>query len=39
KVRPARKGRNPRTGETLDIPASRSIGFKAGSALRTVPEK
>ena len=39
KVRPARKGRNPRTGETLDIPVSRSIGFKAGSALRAVPEK
>ena len=34
KVRPARTGRNPRTGEALEIPASRSVGFKAGSALR-----
>ena len=38
KVRPARQGRNPRTGETLDIPASRSVGFKAGSLLRGKPE-
>jgi DNA-binding protein HU-beta len=28
KERPAREGRNPRTGETLNIPASKSIGFK-----------
>ncbi len=28
KERPAREGRNPRTGETLKIPASKSIGFK-----------
>jgi DNA-binding protein HU-beta len=28
KVRPAREGRNPRTGETLNIPASKSLGFK-----------
>jgi DNA-binding protein HU-beta len=28
KERPARDGRNPRTGETLKIPASKSIGFK-----------
>jgi nucleoid DNA-binding protein len=27
--RSARKGRNPRTGEELDIPASRSLAFKA----------
>ena len=39
KIRPARKGRNPRTGEELDIPASRSIGFKAGSLLRGAAEK
>lgn len=25
KERPARKGRNPKTGETIDIPASASI--------------
>lgn len=28
KARPAREGRNPRTGETLKIPASKSLGFK-----------
>jgi DNA-binding protein HU-beta len=28
KERPAREGRNPRTGETLKIPASKSIAFK-----------
>ena len=39
KVRPARKGRNPRTGEELDIPASRSVGFKPGSLLRGKPEE
>ena len=34
KIRPARQGRNPRTGETLEIAESRNVGFKAGSALR-----
>jgi len=29
-----RKGRNPQTGETMDIPASKSIGFKAGIGLK-----
>jgi DNA-binding protein HU-beta len=28
KERPAREGRNPRTGETLKIPASKSLAFK-----------
>ena len=28
KERPAREGRNPRTGEALKIPASKSLGFK-----------
>ena len=28
KERPAREGRNPRTGETLKIAASKSIAFK-----------
>ena len=32
--RPARKGRNPRTGETLAIKASRTVGFKPAPALR-----
>ncbi len=28
KDRAARKGRNPRTGDTIDIPASRTVAFK-----------
>ena len=32
--RPAREGRNPRTGETIAIAASRTTAFKAGKALR-----
>ena len=28
KERPAREGRNPRTGESLKIPASKSLGFQ-----------
>lgn len=34
KTRAARTGRNPRTGETLSIPASRAPAFKAGKALK-----
>lgn len=32
--RAARTGRNPRTGEAITIPASRSPKFKAGKALK-----
>ena len=32
KERAARKGRNPQTGEELDIPASKAPGFSAGKA-------
>jgi DNA-binding protein HU-beta len=32
--RAARSGRNPRTGETIAIAASRSPAFKAGKALK-----
>jgi DNA-binding protein HU-beta len=32
--RAARTGRNPQTGETINIKASRTPGFKAGKALR-----
>jgi DNA-binding protein HU-beta len=32
--RPARSGRNPRTGETIKIAASKSPSFKAGKALK-----
>tara|TARA_B100002019_G_C21233107_1_gene581209 strand:+ start:1059 stop:1331 length:273 start_codon:yes stop_codon:yes gene_type:complete len=34
KDRAARTGRNPRTGETIQIKASKSPGFKAGKALK-----
>lgn len=34
KDRAARTGRNPRTGEPIDIPASKVPGFKAGKALK-----
>ncbi len=32
--RAARTGRNPQTGETIEIKASRSPAFKAGKALK-----
>lgn len=32
--RSARKGRNPRTGEPMDIAASKAPRFKAGKALK-----
>lgn len=32
--RSARKGRNPQTGEEIDIPASKLPSFKAGKALK-----
>ena len=34
KARAARSGRNPRTGETIQIPASNVPGFKAGKGLK-----
>jgi len=34
KARAARAGRNPRTGETIEIAASRMPVFKAGKALK-----
>ena len=34
KSRAARQGRNPRTGETIQIKASRVPSFKAGKALK-----
>jgi bacterial nucleoid protein HU beta subunit len=34
KSRAARAGRNPRTGETIEIAASKVPGFKAGKALK-----
>ena len=32
--RAAREGRNPRSGETMSIPASKMPKFKAGKALK-----
>lgn len=32
--REARDGRNPRTGETVQIPARNAVTFKAGTALK-----
>lgn len=34
KARAARTGRNPRTGESINIPASNNPSFKAGKALK-----
>jgi DNA-binding protein HU-beta len=34
KVRPARMGRNPKTGEAVAIPESRVPAFKAGKQLK-----
>ena len=33
-ARKARQGRNPKTGETIEIPASKSAKFKAGKGLK-----
>ena len=34
RARPARPGRNPRTGERIDVAASTTPAFKAGKTLR-----
>ena len=34
KTRAARTGRNPKTGEAVEIPASKYVAFSAGSALK-----
>ncbi len=39
KTRPARKGRNPLTGEEIKIKASKSLGFKTGAALKATVAK
>ena len=36
KERAARQGRNPRTGESIAIAASKGVSFKAGKGLRDV---
>lgn len=37
--RAARKGRNPKTGEELDIEASKAPAFKAGKSLKEAVNK
>ncbi len=34
KLRPAREGRNPSTGEKIKIKEAKVVGFKAGKALK-----
>ncbi|KPQ27382.1 MAG: DNA-binding protein HU-alpha [Marinobacter excellens HL-55] len=34
RAREARSGRNPQTGATIQIPASKTVGFKAGKTLK-----
>lgn len=34
KMRPARQGRNPRTGETIQVPAMRTAKFRPAKALK-----
>ena len=38
-VRPARRGRNPKTGERVDVPAKPAPAFKAGIELRALVDK
>jgi DNA-binding protein HU-beta len=33
--RKPRMGRNPRTGETIQIPAKKAVGFRAGKELKS----
>ena len=35
KSRAARRGRNPRTGELMEIPASTTVGFKPAELLKS----
>lgn len=37
--RPARKGRNPQTGETIDIAASTNVKIKAAKSLKDAVQK
>lgn len=37
--RAAKQGRNPKTGETMEIPASKLPAFKAGKALKEAVAK
>lgn len=35
-IRPARSGRNPRTGESVQVPEKRAVHFKAGRLMKEV---
>lgn len=39
KSRSARKGRNPQTGAEIKIKASKTVGFKAGAALKVTAKQ
>ena len=39
RARDARQGKNPRTGEIINIPASKVPAFKAGKALKDIVNK
>ena len=39
KTRAARTGRNPQTGETIKIKASKTVSFKVGAALKETAAK
>lgn len=39
KKRKAREGRNPKTGETIHIPASKAVRFSVGKALKEAVNK
>ncbi len=39
RARDARKGKNPRTGAVINIPASKVPAFKAGKALKDIVNK
>ncbi|MBN2144211.1 MAG: HU family DNA-binding protein [Candidatus Aureabacteria bacterium] len=39
KNRAARNGRNPKTGQTIKIKASKTVGFKCGAALKEMAKK
>jgi nucleoid DNA-binding protein len=36
KERKARTGRNPKTGETIQIPAKKTVGFRASKELKSI---
>jgi DNA-binding protein HU-beta len=39
KMRAARTGRNPSTGQTIEIPASKAVSFKMRTALKEIINK